>query len=266
MNTRWAFASAAIVIASSIGCGCSAKVNHHDDSTDINSRIIVNPGSNNITPDKNIITKTGKCRGIDEIEASTAIKVLYIESNNEEYIVAAPSNVMPYVECEFKGGDLEIGFKNSPGFKGNPNVTLTVYAPSLKKVELNGASSFQSTRITNPNGNMELELSGASSLSLENIVLNKLDLDLNGASSAAVTALKVSVLEAELSGASSADLKGTADYANFDVNGASSLSAKKLTVDKGNVECSGASNAAVNIKSTMQYESSGMSKLSNSAK
>lgn len=266
MNRRMAFASVALLIASTIECGCTVIVNQKADSTDGNDRVVVNSGNKYIIPDKNIITRSGECKGLLEIEASTAIKVLYIESEGDNYVIAAPSNVMPYVRCEYDDGKLEMGFRNSPGFKNSPNVTVTVYAPKLEKVELHGASSLESARITNPGGKMEFDLSGASSVSLENIELSTLDLDLSGASSIVVKALKASVLKAELSGASGANLSGTAAYADFDVSGASSLSAKNLKVDKGNAECSGASNAEVNIKTPLNFESSGMSKISNAAK
>lgn len=221
-------------------------------------------GAKTVTPSKNSATEHRKLQPFDEIEISSAIDVQFIQGSTSDYsaIIAAPSNVLPYFVLEQEGNEISMSLKGGIRFTGDSKVVVTLYAPSVKSVEVNGASSFNSALLDLEGKKFELEVNGASSVNIDPLTAAEVDIDASGASNVTISNLTATVVEAEASGASTIKLAGNAQKGDFEASGASSIKARDLKVVSGKVDASGASSIKASIQNVTKRESSGASSVS----
>lgn len=221
-------------------------------------------GAKTVTPSKNSATEHRKLQPFDEIEISSAIHVQFIQGSASDYsaIIAAPSNVLPYFVLEQEGNEIQMRLKGGVNFNGDSKVVVTLYAPSVKSVEVNGASSFNSACLDLEGKNFELEVSGASSVNIDPLTAAEVEIDASGASNVTIGNITATSVEADASGASTIKLTGSAINGDFDASGASSIKARDLKVVNGKVDASGASSIKANIQNVTKRESSGVSSVS----
>lgn len=88
------------------------------------------------------------------------------------------------------------------------------------------------------------------------------DLDVSGASSATANNVKAESLTIDASGASKIEISGEARVLTVDLSGASRLEAGNLKTTRANVEASGASKAVVFASEVIEADASGASRIS----
>jgi len=147
--------------------------------------------------------------GVFEVEV-TAQKDFSVE-------VEADDNLLQYIKTEVKNGTLEISTEKRISPKGAIRVRIS--APNIE----------------------ELEVSGASKLSLAN--------------------LKNDSLKVDASGASKIKIDGETKNLKVELSGASRLEAENLKAENANIDGSGASNASVNVSGDLKADLSGASKV-----
>ena len=144
-------------------------------------------------------------------------------------------------------------------------------------IDISGASSLKDLQINGKS--MEVDCSGASKLSVSGNFTKEvgievsgaggmtydgdsdvLEVDLSGASSLKCDG-KHSTTDIKCSGASKAELKGKGNYAEYDCSGASSINAEDFSVKKAEVELSGASSLKATVSDELNYNVSTASKL-----
>ncbi len=198
-----------------------------------------------LIPSKNITSVEHRLGYVDEIEVSSAISVVYVQTTDNSCRVnlSAPENLIDKVEVESRDGKLSLSLRGNLSIKGSINVKATVYAPSLTEIDLTGASSFKASSLMATGRKIEIDLSGASSLSIDKLSASTLEIDASGASAADIKNISAGILEADLSGASSVTVSGRSNNVEYEVSGASKI------------------NSAV--KNVVKLESSGMSHVRN---
>lgn len=233
-----------------------------------------------------LMTKTLEVDDLNKLEVSSQIHVVYVQAHESSAEFVAPDNVMEYYRYKVSDGKLKVwkeGYGHDLMFKNNNNPKLIVKSPKLNGIDISGACTFTAKMIDLKNGDMDVQLSGASKLNLETLNCGKAKFDLSGASSAKVATVNVIDLSGECSGASnlgmiingaetvSADcsgastitLAGTARKVNLDCSGASKISAGELKAETGSVDASGASSIQSNIKTLTGKDSSFVSSIKN---
>ena len=131
--------------------------------------------------------------------------------------------------------------------------------PQLHNIDSSGAtngvvSGFSST------DNLEITVSGASSMELMEIVAGGIYFDISGASDVAGV-LEAKNIALEVSGASSINLDGEGGDIDINASGASRLGLSELMVNDADVMLSGASVCTINMNGRLDVDLSGASKL-----
>jgi hypothetical protein len=135
-------------------------------------------------------------------------------------------------------------------------IIVDVVAPRLQRVELSGASTGSIERVDGPY--LDLVLSGASHCKV-NGRLGSLKAQITGASAADVSAGDLSDLTADCSGASNLKATGSASQMNITISGASGADLNTVKAQKATVHVSGASWCNLNVAGQVDGDASGAS-------
>lgn len=228
------------------------------------------------------VKKSVKISDFNEIEASQAIKVIYVQGKNTGIAeIATTPSAEKYLKVEVKNNTLKAYYANPDGYKNvkikGPSI-IKVTSPTLNEVDLSSAANLTVEGDLNLKGNFELDLSSASSFNAANVSCSNFDANLSSAAKANVSSLNGS-LEADLSSASSiifdkvngnVDLE-TSSSASIIINSlkASTVSAEASSagsisisgISGGSISASASSGANINLsgkaKSLNHHNSSG---------
>jgi hypothetical protein len=142
---------------------------------------------------------------------------------------------------------------------GRKTLKAKIAMPAISALSLSGASrgtisGFKSTQ------NFRLNVSGASSLEINDIEVGNAEFDISGASKV-TGSLKASDANFAVSGASRVDLKGSANNFDLTASGASVLDLLEFTVNTANAKLDGASEATIAVEEKLDVALSGASRL-----
>jgi hypothetical protein len=163
----------------------------------------------------NVITQTRDISAFHAIEVSNALQVDVTAQKDFALSVESDDNIAPLIRTEVSGGVLRISCDKH--VSTSSPMRIRVSAPDIDNLEVSGASTVSIANIQN--SNFAIDLSGASKVKVDG---------------------QTSQLKAEASGASKID-------------------AQNLTADSVNVSTSGASSANVNVTSSLRADASGAS-------
>lgn len=195
------------------------------------------------------------------IDIGHAFEVEIIQSDTYSISITADDNLFEYIEVLKDGDILEIGLE--------PVITLwsstlraEITMPELRGIYLSGATRGTVEGFSSPD-NLDISISGASSIDLMDITTGDASLEVSGASRA-IGVLYSGDADFEVSGASSVQLEGSADDLMVDVSGASRANLGAFTVDNADISFSGASSGtvALNPDGVLDVDLSGASRLS----
>ena len=196
------------------------------------------------------------------LDISNAFQVsVSVRETEQVAAVTIGEKAHQYVQVEVKNGTLYIGMKKW-NFVSNEKATVVLPAnPALEELRLSGASSFNGTLFgDNPSmkvsgasrfdgtinanaDNLEVELSGASYAILNGFCDGELKIDISGASVLDGTSFPCTKINGEISGASHANVT-CCESLKVDVSGASEIEYGTPSEEcnlKVDCECSGAS-------------------------
>ena len=172
------------------------------------------------------------------------------------------SNIKVYVKMD-EIDDIDLSGAASVSFEGR-------YKASDLEVGLSGASSLNGLMVTA--NTLSADCSGASSFNIEGLFKGNVEMELSGAVSGRFSGrgddfegelsgacnldagLEFRSCDLNCSGASKAELAGKVDRLSIDGSGACSIDAKDLNADYASVDLSGASKAKVNADKELRYD------------
>lgn len=172
------------------------------------------------------------------------------------------SNIKVYVKMD-EIDDIDLSGAASVSFEGR-------YKASDLEVGLSGASSLNGLMVTA--NTLSADCSGASSFNIEGLFKGNVEMELSGAVSCRFSGrgddfegelsgacnldadLEFRSCDLNCSGASKAELAGKVDRLSIDGSGACSIDAKDLNADYASVDLSGASKAKVNADKELRYD------------
>jgi len=198
--------------------------------------------------------------GFTRVEVGHAFEVEIVQSDSYRVSITADDNLfVDHIMVSKAGETLKIGLKPALSYNFT-TLKAQITMPDLYGLDLSGAvhgtvEGFSSTH------DFTLQLSGASSLDMADMVTGDIKCDSSGASK--VTG-DITADDAEFneSGASNVQLQGSASNIVIHASGASRVNLADLPVNNANVELSGASLATVNAGGRLDINLSGASKLS----
>lgn len=227
-----------------------------------------------------IVSEHALSASIDQIDARSYIKVVLRYAETPGLKVTAPDTKRQLTIKEEADGRLVL-FEDKETFKSEDGAFLVeVFTPTALKgvkahgatvievadvrwqeqaeLKLSGASRLSSSALAIAE-KLNLDLTGASFVSIDTLQCTEMDLDCSGASSAVYAHLKVRLLEADCSGASDITLSGEADQVKLNASGASDIVATQLKGRRGDIQASGASSVHVSVSEEISMEASGAS-------
>ena len=190
----------------------------------------------NSTSDE-ISEKIYEFSNFDTLELSHAISVILVQSDTYRVAISCEDKYRDDIVVLQNNSTLKIRLKGRKSYK-NINLSAVIHMPSVKK----------------------LEMSGASKVVFRNYKGSDLDLELSGASSVRGIISLSNTLTVDSSGASEIKLEGTVKNAEVEISGASSIKCLDLLIAQNlDLEASGASNAKLIANGRIKAKLSGAS-------
>ena len=212
-----------------------------------------------ITGSGNLETREFNYSDFTRIEVGNAFEVEVVQSGSFGISVTADDNIFDYLNVAKSGETLKIWLKSGYSY-GNHTAIAEISMPQLYQLDFSGAT-HGIVRGFSSSHDFNLELSGASSLNINDMTAGNLRFGISGASSVTGNIVADGDAHFNLSGASSVSLSGSADDLDADASGASSLGLDDFTVHNVSIELSGASNGTINLDGTLNADLSGASRL-----
>lgn len=224
----------------------------------------------------NLKTEIYNFNGFNKVEVSNAFEVEVTQGSEHSVSITANDNLFEYIEISKQGTILNISLRRAQFIDITTKVEITM--PQLNDLELSGAaqatvSGFSSTE------NLNVKISGASSVKLLEMSIGDVKFDISG-DSKAVGEMTASDIEFDVSGASTVQIEcsavniniyasgasnvqlgGSAGDIEIDASGVSYVELTDLKVDNADVNLSSSSRGTVNLNGQLDVNLSGASKL-----
>lgn len=204
-------------------------------------------------------TKNFELKGFTKITVGGAFNVDITRADS--FKVSVASDDFSHTKIEENNGTLVIkhqGIDWLGPFHKRPQATVTL--PSLTELNISGASTgkFQNFQ---SDGDLTLELSGASQLEARTVQAGKLTVKVSGASTLTGDVKTIGNADIEVSGASKVEFAGAGTQLEMKVNGSSKVELGQFPVRDANLKISGASHVFVNLNGKLDANVSGASSL-----
>ena len=214
----------------------------------------------------NVVTKELNGVPFQELNICSFFTVKFTQAKQYKVKVTVSERFEPYLISKVKNGELVIAMDSQGrGLNVDEEDTalVEISAPSFRDLELSGAVTMTlegSWKLED----VSLDLSGASKLTAETLIVEDLTIEQSGASRINAV-LSVDQLEVDNSGASQLTLKSLnqkcGHRATIEVSGASHVNLGKYPFKKVAVGASGASHAKVFPMQRLKAEASGASSI-----
>lgn len=159
------------------------------------------------------------CAGFSRIQAGSIVHLEIVEGDAYQVEVQGDDNLVPLVRTNVIGDRLEIGLEGDYRISAQQPLVVRIVCPPLQELDLSGATQ---TTLT---GNVtEVEVSGASSLEVSQLIADQLSIHISGASKTTFQGVISSSVTLDSSGASKTNLEQLeADLLAVSISGASSV-------------------------------------------
>ena len=215
-------------------------------------------GGDSVTGSQNLETREFTFSDFTRIEVSAPFEVEISRSDIYRVSVTSNENLFDYIEVTQSGDTLRLRLEPFISFR-HTTFQATITMPELNSLELSGASStemgeFQTT------SDVDINVSGASRLTITSLQVSGITMDISGASRA-YGFVQAEVAKFNVSGVSNLELSGLAVAANLEVSGVSSLKLQDFRILNASVNISAASNGIIEVNGRLDLEVSGASSL-----
>lgn len=205
-----------------------------------------------------LTTESYNYSNFTNIDVSSAFKIDITRSGSYSVQVTVDDNLLEYVEISQEGETLEISLKTVT-LLWPVTMEAKITMPELRGLVISEAtrcaiSGFSSTK------NLDIELSGASSLDLVDISAGDVQFNVYGASEVTGDIIADDT-EFYIGEASTVQLVGSTGDLVIDADGASRAKLADFTVENANVKFSGASTGTINVYGRLDADLSGASTL-----
>jgi len=187
----------------------------------------------------NVVIEERQVVGFDGVALSGMGELTVIQADKTSVVIEAEDNILPFIETEVHQGVLHIGIKDGVAIRNSKPLKYTVTTPSISL----------------------LDVSGAGSISSEQIEADKLAIDVSGSGEimlADITAVSLAVV---ISGNGEVLAQGEVDDQSITISGSGNYAAPNLVSNNAEVNVSGAGDALVWATDTLSVDISGSGKV-----
>ena len=186
-------------------------------------------GKNAIKGEGAVITKSFDLRDFDRIVINGQADATFTQSDTYEVTLRAQENVFDYVDYRVEGTTLILELKDKRTVRST-DFDVTLKAPALKGIEINGAADFDIPAGLTSDADLKIAVNGAGDLTFNAVRCNNLTVEANGAADVDLNTIDVQKLNVEVNGAGDVNIDGKAAEADLTVNGAGDIEATGLQV------------------------------------
>lgn len=219
----------------------------------------------NIVEPGEVITQEEEYTDFTRVDIGSAFDAEIIKSDSFSVTIKADESLIDYIVVSKEGDTLVINLKPHHLFTdftlGSKTLEAEINMPALEGLNISGATKANASGFKSSE-DLEIEVSGASTLTLEDIEAGDVECIISGASTLKGTLISTGDAEFEVSGASKIELEGSANYLELDGSGASTADLGDFPLaEDADVKLSGASKATVNLKGMLDCDLSAASSL-----
>jgi len=206
----------------------------------------------------NLITQEMDSTDFTKLEIGHVFQAKVTRADSFFISITADDNLLEYVVVRKSGNTLRIYLKGGYAYISTTKM-VEITMPKLDKLSLSGASQGEVSGFRSSD-RLEFEVSGASSLNIDDLKAGDTGFEISGGSHVS-GGIEISEGGFNVSGASSIDLEGYAGDASVEASGASRVNLANFSVSNATVRISGASVVTVNTSGTIDGNVSGASRL-----
>jgi len=196
--------------------------------------------------------------GFSELTVAGPIRTEITRASIYKVSLSVNENVLHYVQINQIVNVLRINLDPSVNYR-NVDIVLTIGLPDLRTLGISAAGTCTLNGF-NLEEDMEISVSGASTLKMQNINTEYASLAATGASNI-IGDLISEEARVSVSGASTINLSGQCIHMFIEVSGASQLKMSDFWVNKANVIASGVSGVDINVGGSLDITLSGVSSM-----
>jgi len=197
------------------------------------------------------------------VDVEGTFEVEIIQSDSFSTTISADESFFDYIAVSKEGKTLRISLNPRHTFTDFTLQAKTLKAkvtmPALYGLHLSGASKGTVTGFKSSE-DFSLDVSGASSLDIDDIEVDDVEFEISGASKVSGN-MTADDTEFEVSGASNVELGGSASNVILKASGASKVDLADFPLDNADARLSGASEATLNVSGRLDFALSGASRL-----
>ncbi|MDD4875738.1 MAG: DUF2807 domain-containing protein [Dehalococcoidales bacterium] len=192
------------------------------------------------------------------VDVSNAFEVEIIQSESFNVSLTADDNLLEYIRVSKAGETLKVDVISSGCNFTNHMVRITM--PEIYGVKFSGAVHGIARDFSFAQ-DFSVNISGASSLKMNNMSVRNIKAEISGASHLSGEILAYDA-EFDISGASTINFQGAADDVIIDASGSSRVEFDNFMVENVDISLSGASSSVINLSGRLDAALSGASHLS----
>jgi len=205
-----------------------------------------------------LITREMDFTEFTKLEIGHVFQAKVTEADSFSVSITVDDNLLEYVTVRKSGDTLRIYLKGGYAYIGTTKI-VEITMPRINKLSLSGASWCEVSGFRSLD-HLELEASGASTLSIDDLKAGDTNFEISGGSYASGD-IEITEGRFNISGASHIDLEGDARDISIEASGASHANLVNFSVSNATVKISGASVTTVNVTGSLDGNVSGASSL-----
>lgn len=187
-----------------------------------------------------IETRTFDVAPFDAVDIGMACRIEYVPGDCGVRI-RTHDNLFEHLEVTVDGGTLGIR-QDGSSFRGMDTMEIFIQSPTLAGADLSGAADFDAADGITTDGEFKLRASGACDVDIRNLAAPSVDMKMSGAAKLRLENIDSRELGLNISGAGDAEISGRAESADIAISGAGKVDLRKLDVAELNTDVSGAGN------------------------
>lgn len=193
-----------------------------------------NWSASSISGEGGVVKKEIMLETIDGINLGFNGNVILTPGSPQKIVIEGQQNIIDNIKKEVKGGVWGINFlKNIRDFRP---VTVYITLPSIKKIDLSGSGSIQSTGRFSGINEIGIAVSGSGGITFE---------------------YEAKETEVNLSGSGTISLSGVSNMIEINIRGSGDVYADQLSAMEGDVSISGSGDAQVNVNGKLKASIAG---------
>lgn len=177
-----------------------------------------------------VVTVTRTTSNYDGIGIGGSFDVILVKGKEGNITIEGEENIIPYIETEVNGNNLEIKFKKNTNIRTTRKLTVTVTYNDIDKISLGGSGNLSNEGVIKAS-DLKVSLGGSGNITL---------------------AIDSDEVKSSIGGSGNIKLNGTTNELTCSIAGSGSIKAYELTTDILNATIAGSGSISTTVKTKIK--------------